>query len=56
LLVDEGIDILLNARIEQVSGKCGDSVSVIVEQNGIEKDFIGVGGRRCTLKSYAIRR
>src|SRR5467141_746841 len=35
LLADEGIDILLNARIKQVSGKCGDSVSVIVEQNGI---------------------
>src|SRR5579863_5318528 len=37
LLADEGIDILLNARIKQVSGKCSDSVSVIVEQNGIEK-------------------
>src|SRR3989441_2435615 len=37
LLADEGIDILLNARIKQVSGKCGDSVSVVVEQNGIEK-------------------
>jgi pyruvate/2-oxoglutarate dehydrogenase complex dihydrolipoamide dehydrogenase (E3) component len=37
LLADEGIDILLNARIRQVSGKCGDSVSVVVEQNGIEK-------------------
>src|SRR5712691_4713519 len=36
LLADEGIDILLNARINQVSGKCGDSVSVVVEQNGIE--------------------
>jgi len=36
LLADEGIDILLNARIKQVSGKCGDSVSVVVEQNGIE--------------------
>jgi len=35
LLADEGIDILLNARIKQVSGKSGDSVSVIVEQNGI---------------------
>src|ERR1700751_4145541 len=28
LLADEGIDILLNARIKQVSGKSGDSVSV----------------------------
>jgi pyruvate/2-oxoglutarate dehydrogenase complex dihydrolipoamide dehydrogenase (E3) component len=33
LLADEGIDILLSARIKQVSGKCGDSVSVVVEQN-----------------------
>src|SRR6266850_2239436 len=41
LLADEGIDILLNARIKQVSGKCGDSVSVVVEQNGIEKTLKG---------------
>jgi pyruvate/2-oxoglutarate dehydrogenase complex dihydrolipoamide dehydrogenase (E3) component len=41
LLADEGIDILLNARIKQVSGKCGDSVSVIVEQNGIDKVLRG---------------
>ncbi len=37
LFADEGIDILLNARIKRVSGKSGDSVSVVVEQNGIEK-------------------
>jgi hypothetical protein len=30
LLAGEGIDILLNARIWQVSGKCGDSVSAVV--------------------------
>ena len=41
LLADEGIDILLNARIKQVSGQCGDSVSVVVEQNGIEKGLKG---------------
>src|ERR1700745_1314211 len=41
LLADEGIDILLNARINQVSGKSGDSVSVVVEQNGIEKVLKG---------------
>src|SRR5467141_2933152 len=41
LLAYEGIDILLNARINQVSGKCGDSVSVVVEQNGIEKVLKG---------------
>src|SRR3982074_113458 len=41
LLADEGIDILLSARIKQVSGKCGDSVSVVVEQKGIEKVLKG---------------
>jgi len=41
LLADEGIDILLNARIKQVSGKSGDSVSAVVEQNGIEKVLKG---------------
>jgi pyruvate/2-oxoglutarate dehydrogenase complex dihydrolipoamide dehydrogenase (E3) component len=41
LLADEGIDILLNARIKQVSGKSGDSVSVVVVQNGIEKVLNG---------------
>src|SRR5580704_3603441 len=41
LLADEGIDILLNARIKQVSGKSGDSVTVVVEQNGIEKVLKG---------------
>ncbi len=45
LLADEGIDILLDARIKQVSGKSGDSVSVVVvqngEQNGIEKVLKG---------------
>jgi pyruvate/2-oxoglutarate dehydrogenase complex dihydrolipoamide dehydrogenase (E3) component len=45
LLADEGIDILLNARIKQVSGKSGGSVSVVVvhngEQNGIEKVLKG---------------
>jgi len=37
LLEDEGIDILLNVGIKRVSGKSGDSVSVVIEQNGIEK-------------------
>jgi pyruvate/2-oxoglutarate dehydrogenase complex dihydrolipoamide dehydrogenase (E3) component len=49
LLADEGVDILLSARIKQVSGKSGDSVSVVVvqsgeqngEQNGIEKVLKG---------------
>jgi pyruvate/2-oxoglutarate dehydrogenase complex dihydrolipoamide dehydrogenase (E3) component len=41
LLAEEGIDILLNARIKQVSGKSGHSVSVVVEQNGTEKVLKG---------------
>jgi len=45
VLADEGIDIVLNARIKRVSGKSGDSVSVVVEQNveqnGIEKVLKG---------------
>ncbi|PYV45019.1 MAG: mercuric reductase [Acidobacteria bacterium] len=41
LLEDEGIDILLNARIKRVSGKSGDSVSVVVEQIGTEKALKG---------------
>src|SRR6202166_5396788 len=41
LFADEGIEILLNARIKQVSGKSGHSVSVVVEQNGIEKVLQG---------------
>lgn len=41
LLADEGIAILLNARIERVSGKSGDSVSVVIEQNGMEKILKG---------------
>jgi pyruvate/2-oxoglutarate dehydrogenase complex dihydrolipoamide dehydrogenase (E3) component len=41
LLADEGIDILLNARVKQVSGTSGDSVTVVVAQNGIEKILKG---------------
>jgi pyruvate/2-oxoglutarate dehydrogenase complex dihydrolipoamide dehydrogenase (E3) component len=41
LLAEEGIYILLNARIKQASGKSGDSVSVVVEQNGIERVLKG---------------
>ena len=41
LLADEGIDILLNARMKQVSGKSGDSVGVAIEQNGMEKVLKG---------------
>jgi pyruvate/2-oxoglutarate dehydrogenase complex dihydrolipoamide dehydrogenase (E3) component len=41
LFNDERIDVLLNARIKQLFGKSGDSVSVVVEQNGAEKILKG---------------
>jgi pyruvate/2-oxoglutarate dehydrogenase complex dihydrolipoamide dehydrogenase (E3) component len=41
LLADEGVDVLLNSRIKQVSGKSGDSVTVVIEQNGLEKVLKG---------------
>jgi pyruvate/2-oxoglutarate dehydrogenase complex dihydrolipoamide dehydrogenase (E3) component len=41
LLADEAIDILLNARIKSVLGKSGDSVSIVVEQDGVEKTLEG---------------
>jgi pyruvate/2-oxoglutarate dehydrogenase complex dihydrolipoamide dehydrogenase (E3) component len=59
LLADEGVDILLNARVKQVSGKSGDSVSVIVEQNGIEKvvkgsDVLVATGRKPNTEGLAL--
>jgi pyruvate/2-oxoglutarate dehydrogenase complex dihydrolipoamide dehydrogenase (E3) component len=41
LLEGEGIDILLNARIKRISGKSGDSVTVVFGQNGTEKTMTG---------------
>lgn len=41
LLEDEGIDILLQAGVKRISGKSGDSVSLVVEQNGTEKTLQG---------------
>ena len=41
LFEDEGIDIVLNARIKRISGKSGKSVRIIVEQNGAEKVLEG---------------
>jgi pyruvate/2-oxoglutarate dehydrogenase complex dihydrolipoamide dehydrogenase (E3) component len=41
LLEDEGIDVLQNAWIKQVSGKSGDTVSIVVERNGTEKVLKG---------------
>lgn len=41
LFRDEGIDIVLNAHVRRISGKSGDSVTVVVEHGGIEKSLAG---------------
>jgi pyruvate/2-oxoglutarate dehydrogenase complex dihydrolipoamide dehydrogenase (E3) component len=41
LLQDEGIEILLNAKINRVEGKSGERVIVVLEQNGVEKTLEG---------------
>ena len=41
LFADEGIDAVLNARIQRISGKSGQSVKVVLEQNGVEKTLEG---------------
>jgi pyruvate/2-oxoglutarate dehydrogenase complex dihydrolipoamide dehydrogenase (E3) component len=41
LFREEGIETALSAGVRQVSGKSGDSVMVIVEQDGKEKTFAG---------------
>jgi pyruvate/2-oxoglutarate dehydrogenase complex dihydrolipoamide dehydrogenase (E3) component len=37
LFEDEGIDVMLNARVERISGRSGQSVQVTLHQNGVEK-------------------
>ena len=37
LFEDEGIDLVLNARVARVSGKSGQLVQIMIEQNGVEK-------------------
>jgi pyruvate/2-oxoglutarate dehydrogenase complex dihydrolipoamide dehydrogenase (E3) component len=41
LFEDEGIDIVLNARVKRISGKSGQSVRVVIEQRGAEKTLEG---------------
>jgi pyruvate/2-oxoglutarate dehydrogenase complex dihydrolipoamide dehydrogenase (E3) component len=41
VLQDEGIDILLSTHVKKLSGKSGDSVSIIVDQNGTAKTVKG---------------
>lgn len=41
LIAEEGIHVFLNTRVKQVSGKSGVSVTVVIEQDGIEKVLTG---------------
>ena len=41
LLKEEGIDVLLNAQIKRVSGKSGEGVKIVIEQDGAEKTLEG---------------
>jgi pyruvate/2-oxoglutarate dehydrogenase complex dihydrolipoamide dehydrogenase (E3) component len=41
LFEDESIEMVLNARIKRVSGKSGQSVKIVIEQNGEEKTLEG---------------
>ncbi|HXJ37643.1 MAG TPA: FAD-dependent oxidoreductase, partial [Bryobacteraceae bacterium] len=41
LLTDEGIEVVLNARIQRISGKSGESIRVVFKQGGTEKTVDG---------------
>src|SRR5215813_2254201 len=41
LFEDEGIDLVMNARVKSVSGKSGQAVQVVIEQNGAEHRLEG---------------
>jgi pyruvate/2-oxoglutarate dehydrogenase complex dihydrolipoamide dehydrogenase (E3) component len=41
LFRDDGIDTVMNATVKRISGKSGDSVTVVVEQVGREKTVVG---------------
>jgi pyruvate/2-oxoglutarate dehydrogenase complex dihydrolipoamide dehydrogenase (E3) component len=41
LFRDEGIDAALNVRVRRVSGKSGDSVAIVIEQDGREQTLDG---------------
>jgi len=41
LIAEEGIDVVLNAKIKSVSGKSGQSVKMVIEQRGAEKTLEG---------------
>jgi pyruvate/2-oxoglutarate dehydrogenase complex dihydrolipoamide dehydrogenase (E3) component len=41
LLEDEGVDLILNAKLKRISGTSGRSVHVTLEQNGMERALKG---------------
>jgi pyruvate/2-oxoglutarate dehydrogenase complex dihydrolipoamide dehydrogenase (E3) component len=41
LLNDEGIEVVLNSRVKRVSGPSGQSVRVVIEQDGMERTLDG---------------
>ena len=41
LFDDEGIDLVLNARLKSISGKSGQAVQVVIEHNGVENMLEG---------------
>jgi pyruvate/2-oxoglutarate dehydrogenase complex dihydrolipoamide dehydrogenase (E3) component len=47
LFAYEGIDTVLNAKVKQISGRSGISVTVVVEQKGLEKNCRGHSSACC---------
>jgi pyruvate/2-oxoglutarate dehydrogenase complex dihydrolipoamide dehydrogenase (E3) component len=41
LFEDEGIEVILNAQIQQISGRSGQSISAVVEKEGVTKTLEG---------------
>jgi pyruvate/2-oxoglutarate dehydrogenase complex dihydrolipoamide dehydrogenase (E3) component len=41
LFEDEGIDVILNAQVKRISGKSGQSVTIVLEHNRVEKTLKG---------------
>jgi pyruvate/2-oxoglutarate dehydrogenase complex dihydrolipoamide dehydrogenase (E3) component len=60
LFRNEGIDTVMNARVKRISGKSGDSVTVVVEQAGREKTLVGThllvaAGRRPNTEDIGLK-
>jgi pyruvate/2-oxoglutarate dehydrogenase complex dihydrolipoamide dehydrogenase (E3) component len=41
LLKDEGVELVMSAKVKSISGVSGQSVRVTLEQNGVEKSLVG---------------